>query len=66
VRNPAGEMFQPAPSIHETMTKARGGQPYYLRSFIVQGAADLDLPAGAYTVVAERGLEYERVEREVG
>lgn len=65
VRNAAGEMVQPAQSIHETMTKARGGKPYYLRSFIVQGVADLDAPPGTYTVIAEHGLEYERAEREV-
>ena len=65
VRNPAGEMFQPANSIHETTTKARGGQPFYLRSFIVNGTADLDVPPGAYTVIAEHGLEYQRVEREI-
>jgi hypothetical protein len=65
VRNAVGEMFQPEISIHETMTKARGGKPFYLRSFIVQGAADLEVPPDAYTVVAEHGLEYERIEREV-
>ena len=65
VRNPVGEMFQPAVCIHETMTKARGGKPYYLRSFIVHGGADLEVPAGRYTVIAEHGLEYERIERQV-
>lgn len=65
VRNAAGEMFQPAVSIHESMTKARGGQPFYLHSFIVHGATDLQLPSGAYAVIAEHGLEYERLEREV-
>lgn len=65
VRNAAGEMYQPKVSIHETMKKTRGGKPFYLGSFIVNGSTDLDVPTGAYTVVAEHGLEYERVERKV-
>ena len=65
VRNQAGLEFQPAGSFHETMTKSRGGAPFYLGSFIVHGVADLDLPPGSYTVIAEHGLEYERVEREI-
>ena len=47
------------------MTKARGGQPYYLGSFIVSGVAELDVPPGVYTAIAEHGLEYQRVEREI-
>jgi hypothetical protein len=65
VRDQTGKMFQSPGSIHENMTKARGGKPYYLGSFIVNGSADLDVSAGSYTVVAEHGLEYERLEREV-
>jgi hypothetical protein len=65
VRNQAGEEFQSPGSFHENMTKARGGQPFYLGSFIVEGAADLTVPPGTYTVIAEHGLEYQRVEREV-
>jgi hypothetical protein len=65
VRGPAGKMYQSPGSIHENMQKARGGQPYYLGSFIVNGSADVDVPAGAYTVVAEHGPEYTRVEREI-
>ena len=65
VRNASGEMFQPADSIHENMKKTRGGKPYYLHSFIVHGVADLDLAPGTYTVIAEHGLEYQRIEREI-
>jgi hypothetical protein len=64
VRDRSGKMYQAPGSIHENMQKARGGKPYYLGSFIVNGSAELDVPAGTYTVVAEHGLEYERVERE--
>jgi hypothetical protein len=65
MRDVSGKMYQAPGSIHENMQKARGGKPFYLGSFIVNGSADLDVPAGAYTVVAEHGLEYGRVEREV-
>jgi hypothetical protein len=65
VRGPNGRMFQSPGSIHENMQKARGGKPYYLGSFIVNGSADVDVPPGRYTVIAEHGLEYERVERSV-
>jgi len=65
VRGQAGSMYQSPGSIHETMKKARGGKPYYLGSFIVNGSADVDVPPGRYTVVAEHGLEYSRIEREI-
>ena len=65
VRDAAGKMYQPKVSIHETMTKTRGGKPFYLGSFIVNGSADLEVPEGRYTVIAEHGTEYRRVERQV-
>jgi hypothetical protein len=65
VRNAAGEEFQAPGSFHENMRKARGGKPFYLGSFIVHGVAEMSVPAGAYTVIAEHGLEYERIEREI-
>jgi hypothetical protein len=65
VRNRAGEEFQSPGSFHENMTKARGGKPFYLGSFIVHGAAEMNIPPGSYTVIGEHGLEYQRVEREI-
>ena len=65
VRDQAGREFQSPGAFHENMTKARGGQPYYLGSFIVSGVAELDVPPGVYTAIAEHGLEYQRVEREI-
>lgn len=65
VRDSAGKMYQAPGSIHETMTKARGGKPFYLGSFIVNGSAVLDIPPGTYTLIAEHGTEYERAVREV-
>jgi hypothetical protein len=43
VRNQAGEEFQAPGAFHENMTKARGGKPFCLGSFIVHGNADLGL-----------------------
>jgi hypothetical protein len=65
VRNQDGRQFQAPDAFHEHMTKARGGKPFYLGSFIVHGIAELDVPPGEYTVIAEHGLEYERVERNI-
>jgi hypothetical protein len=65
VRDRAGQEFQSPGGFREHMTKARGGKSFYLGSFIVRGVADLDVPAGSYTVIAEHGLEYERIEREI-
>jgi hypothetical protein len=65
VRGPGGRMYHPPGAFHEKMTKARGGEPYYLGSFIMNGTASLQVPAGRYLVVAEHGLEYQRVEQVV-
>jgi len=65
VRNRAGQEFQSPGSFHENMQKARSGKPFYLGSFIVHGVASLDVPPGLYTVIAEHGLECERIEREL-
>ena len=40
------------------------GSPY-LRSFVVKDTATVTAPPGRYRVIAEHGLEYERVTREV-
>jgi hypothetical protein len=63
VRRSDGRMFQPEGAIRDAMNKTRGGGPWYPGSFIVPGTAKLDLPAGAYTIIAEHGLEYERVKK---
>ncbi len=65
VRGPGGRMYHPPGAFHEKLTKARGGEPYYLGSFIMNGTAAMKVPAGKYLIVAEHGLEYERVERVV-
>ena len=64
VRGADGRMYQAPGAIRDIVTKTRGGGPWYLGSFIVEGRAEMDVPAGEYTVIAEHGLEYERVERQ--
>lgn len=66
VRGPKGEMYQPKTALldHSAGTRSDTDR-YYLGSFVVEGSADLDLPADRYTVIAEHGLEYERVEKVV-
>jgi hypothetical protein len=66
VRGTDGKMYQPPSAILDKTARNRpGGQPYYLGSFVVNGECDLEVPAGRYTVIAEHGLEYERIERAV-
>lgn len=68
VHGSGGRMFQPADGAILSRPPGRpdSGSPY-LRSFITRsGSATIELPsAGRYRVVAEHGLEYERVVREV-
>jgi len=65
VRGPGGKMYQAEGAIRDLMKKARGGAPYYLGSFVVQGDATVNVPDGHFTVIAEHGLEYERGQKEV-
>jgi len=64
VRGPDGKMHQPPSALRDRTAGNRpGGEPWYLGSFVVEGQASLEVPAGRYTVIAEHGLEYERAER---
>jgi hypothetical protein len=56
--------FQPAAGTIVVHTKPR--QPAdisYTWSFVVHGKATVEVPPGNYTIVAEHGLEYGRVEK---
>src|SRR5579863_4657447 len=58
------QTFQPVADAIIVHTKPR--QPAdinYSGSFVVHGKATLEVPPGNYIVVAEHGLEYERVEK---
>ena len=66
IRGPDGKMHQPAGSIVDrSATNRPGGQPWYTGNFVVNGEARLVLAPARYTVVADRGPEYERIERTV-
>jgi len=65
VHDSAGKLHQASGSI----PSGRPGRPDtgspYLRSFVVNGQSELDVPPGRYRIVAEHGLEYERLEQTV-
>lgn len=66
VHSADGQMHQPPSALRDRSARNRpGGQPWYLGSFVTEGEASLDLPAGSYTVVAEGGPEYRRWEEAV-
>lgn len=65
VRGPEGKTFQPGEAI---VVHSRPQQPAdlnYIGSFVVKGKATVPVPPGRYMVVAEHGLEYNRVETPV-
>lgn len=64
VRDAAGGMFQPAGAIVDPRSANPGigkDSPYW-RHFTSPGTVTLELPPGRYTVIAEKGLEFERIE----
>jgi hypothetical protein len=63
VRGPGGDMYQPAGAVMApTGTKDPGP---YAGHFTSPGTAVLELEPGRYTVIAEKGLEFTRVESAV-
>ena len=58
-------MYQCASGINSTRMPWKPGRTYYGGSFVMEGECSLEAPAGTYTIIAERGPEYERLEREV-
>lgn len=68
VHGPDGKMYQPAEGSIPSLPPGRSptGSPY-LRSFVTRaGQVTLQVPDGRYKIVAERGLEQERVTVEAG
>lgn len=58
-----GAMFQPHNALMDrTAKKYREMDRYYLGHFVSLGTAALDIPAGRYMVIVEKGLEFERLE----
>lgn len=64
VRGPGQGMYQPENALMDrTFNKvADRKNDYYWGHFISAGTASLSLPAGQYTVIVEKGLEFERLE----
>src|SRR5688572_20085513 len=60
-----GKMYQADGSLLSRRSgSAAAGSPY-LNSFVIQNNGLVKVPPGRYHVIAERGLEYERVTRDV-
>jgi len=66
VRGSGGLMYQPGGVVSERPRRIRFGDDHpSVGSFLVDGECRVDVPEGRYLIVAERGLEYERLERTV-
>lgn len=62
----AGRMHQPEGAIRDrTATNRASGQPWYVGGFVARGLQTLELPAGDYRVVVERGPEYKRFDETI-
>ena len=63
VRGPDGKMFKPRPALPTAVPLYPSIGPWYLGSFTMHGEAVVEVPPGPYTVIAERGTEYQRFEK---
>lgn len=63
VRDSAGQLFQPDDAL---MDRTAGDWPhlpaFYQGHFVSPGTAVLEVPAGQYRVIVEKGLEFERLD----
>lgn len=63
VRGSGENMYQPAAALMDrTARVGSANDRYYPGHFTTMGTAALDLPVGRYTLIAEKGLEFERLE----
>ena len=62
-RAPDGKMFKPRPALPTAVPLYPSIGPWYLGSFTMHGEAVVEVPPGPYTVIAERGTEYQRFEK---
>ena len=66
IRGPDGNTYQPPFALRDRTARARpGGRQWYLGSFVTREPSSVEAPAGDYTVVVERGPEYERFEETI-
>ncbi len=64
VRGPRGEMYHPEGALMDQTANqfTEKEAEYYLGHSTSTGTATLEAPAGRYTVIVEKGLEFQRVE----
>ena len=63
VRGANGEMYQPDGALIDTTASVRdGNERWYHGSFVAKQPKPLEVPAGTYTIVVERGTEFSRYE----
>ena len=65
VRGEDGRLHQPPFALRDRSAGAAGGVTWYVGSFVAKGRTTLEVPEGAYTVVVDRGPEFERWEGKV-
>jgi hypothetical protein len=65
VYGPDGKKLQPPGAVLDARSKAAREEPGYRSSFVVKGECEFDAAPGAYKIVAEHGLEFDRIERTV-
>ncbi len=69
VRDASGKMYQPPEGpgvIRDRSARNRPEtKPFYTGHFVARSQAVLEVPPGEYLLIAERGLEFTRVERRV-
>ncbi len=66
IRGADGRMVQPASPLRDRTARPReGGRQWYLGSFVFQGPELVIAPEGDYTIIAERGPEFDRFEETI-
>jgi hypothetical protein len=66
VRGSEGQMYEPESALSDhTAHNFSGIGPWYHGSFVARGETVVEVPAGAYTLIAEHGTEYDRFEKQV-
>ena len=65
VRGPDGKMFKPRPALPTAPLNFPSIGPWYLGSFTMHGEAVVEVPPGPYTIIAERGTECQRFEKQL-
>lgn len=65
VYGPDGKRRQPGDAVLDPRSERTPEEPGYRSSFLVEGGCEIEAAPGRYRVIAEHGLEYERIETSV-